>query len=224
MEKRVRLIITKECNLDCGYCCNKIKDVIDSFKTITLREFLKRDYDVISITGGEPLLVADKLIELLEKIPNKANKRIYLYSNGFGMFSKKIGIIAKMITGVNIDCHENFLYTFKRAMYWKKYIKKVRLHIQDMEVTPKIVNALRRGKIDLVQWKMNDCDNLKEDRFILVEEKMIIKKRKYISKKERLNRYREEREALLFNMSSENMIKILELDRKISKIHNFDVL
>ena len=84
--KIARVLITTGCNLKCTYCCNKIPEVQDTFKMVTFDQFVENanQYDVINISGGEPMLVIEKMQGLIRCIEYSEFKGdLYLYTNGY---------------------------------------------------------------------------------------------------------------------------------------------
>lgn len=82
-EKHVFVRFCK-CNLKCDFCDTdfEIKNA-KSYSTEELYNVLKlHDANVISFTGGEPLLDIDFLEEFLKNYKDKLNKKIYLETNG----------------------------------------------------------------------------------------------------------------------------------------------
>ena len=73
-----------KCNLACKFCDTdfNIKNAKE-YSIDELYEILKPlDSDVISFTGGEPLLDVDFLNDFLKEYKDKLNKKIYLETNG----------------------------------------------------------------------------------------------------------------------------------------------
>ena len=77
--KKLRLLVTDECDRTCSGCCNKDWDleklpIVQSFN----------GYDEILLTGGEPMLYPDEIYEIIDgiKVENSTAK-IYLYSAKF---------------------------------------------------------------------------------------------------------------------------------------------
>ena len=68
------------CNLNCAYCDTdfSVENSKEYTKDELLKEVEKYDAKTLSLTGGEPLLHADFLLEFLPS----ANKNIYLETNG----------------------------------------------------------------------------------------------------------------------------------------------
>ena len=71
------------CNLNCKFCDTDFKSNLKEYSVDELYDFLKDiDCEVISLTGGEPLIEVDFLEEFLKKYYKKLNKKIYLETNG----------------------------------------------------------------------------------------------------------------------------------------------
>lgn len=73
-----------KCNLNCAYCdtdfnSQNAKDYNIDDLALNLAD---NDAEVISFTGGEPLLELDFLKEFLSEYKSKLNKKIYLETNG----------------------------------------------------------------------------------------------------------------------------------------------
>lgn len=73
-----------KCNLNCAYCdtdfnSQNAKDYNIDDLALNLAD---NDTEVISFTGGEPLLELDFLKEFLSEYKSKLNKKIYLETNG----------------------------------------------------------------------------------------------------------------------------------------------
>ncbi len=101
--KTVRLIITLDCPRDCSYCCNK-QPVLKQAKKIQSPDCLL-GYDEICITGGEPMLYPNKIIDIIESLNNlhPLNRKIYLYT---AMFNEDlIGLIPK-VDGIHVTLHQ----------------------------------------------------------------------------------------------------------------------
>lgn len=80
---KARVIVTLDCNKNCVGCVNKDED-FKSPKVLTRVDDLLK-YDEIIITGGEPLLIPEKVYEFITllNIKKKYRGRIYLYTSYF---------------------------------------------------------------------------------------------------------------------------------------------
>lgn len=73
------------CNLNCKYCDTNTfeeKNVIKLTKSALYEEILRYGAQVISFTGGEPLLQSDFLRDFLSEYKSSLKKTIYLETNG----------------------------------------------------------------------------------------------------------------------------------------------
>ncbi len=138
--EEVRHIITMHCNLECLHCYLKGGGK-NNFETIRVLPeqvldhfYLKYQPDVVSATGGEPLL-NKKMVELLGKVINKYGGALEIVTNGTLItdeFVKKMKEInPKTFYQVSIDGLEdyhNYLRNnsnaFKKAMEGIKIISK----------------------------------------------------------------------------------------------------
>ena len=73
-----------KCNLNCAYCDTDFNS--QNAKDYNIDELFSNladnDAEVVSFTGGEPLLELEFLKEFLSKYKSKLNKKIYLETNG----------------------------------------------------------------------------------------------------------------------------------------------
>lgn len=99
--KTARLIITLDCNRKCHYCCNT-PEMLASATHIKDLSVLK-DYDEICITGGEPLLYPDRVIEISKVLKTYKNK-IYLYTAASNNIRRVIN--TGCIDGIHFTLHE----------------------------------------------------------------------------------------------------------------------
>jgi hypothetical protein len=74
--KKLRLLTTKDCNRKCRGCCNKQWD-LDTLPTCT--DF--SGYEMIMVTGGEPMLYPNLTYEILKKLKKTVPEtKIVLYT------------------------------------------------------------------------------------------------------------------------------------------------
>ncbi|MFH1594366.1 MAG: 7-carboxy-7-deazaguanine synthase QueE [Candidatus Omnitrophota bacterium] len=124
------------CNLDCTFCDTKP----DSYKTFTRSSLMSRilefkePYHSIALTGGEPLLQADFINDLLSEYKLFHKKPIYLETNGT-LYKELLKVIDhvdiiamdfKMPSSTNAgsfwDEHEKFLNIAKKKRVFIKAI------------------------------------------------------------------------------------------------------
>lgn len=81
------LFCTEQCNNHCIMCCqppSKVDDIENLFKVNLQRiKTAPKELDVIGITGGEPTLLGDKLIDLVKKVRKELPETdIHILTNG----------------------------------------------------------------------------------------------------------------------------------------------
>ncbi len=93
--KKLRLILFKACDRNCECCCNKDFD-IDSLPIE--RNF--KDYDLIMLTGGEPMLNVLKVMFAIDSIRAQNNKaNIYLYTADRALMANKLKTELSAVVG-----------------------------------------------------------------------------------------------------------------------------
>lgn len=169
-----RILLSTKCNLKCQYCCNNLPEIQEQFKMKTLVTLFKTPYDVYNISGGEPFLDYDYLLNICKEI-KKANShcKVYIYTNG----TKSIDMtlhdeLYKYIDGFNIGVHDSNYDQALMSFFKFNIVTSVRLHIQENyknRLTPmqtKLINEIKETN-KLKIWKMNECNVENEDRFII---------------------------------------------------------
>ncbi len=126
--KKLRLLLTDQCDRDCPGCCNKDWD-LDSLPIV--ESFV--GYDEIMITGGEPLMRPYTLFTVIGEIRRQTVMPIYLYTartSDIQLFRS----VLDLVDGVCVTLHDNYdAVTFKllmeqSAMQTMKKTKSLRLN------------------------------------------------------------------------------------------------
>ena len=102
--KQARLLITYKCPRTCPGCCNTYSKIMAGAKPLYDINQLK-DYDVIMLTGGEPMLFPDRVIKIaniLSKVAPKA--KIFMYSAWHDSDSDLSRVLSH-IDGVHFTLH-----------------------------------------------------------------------------------------------------------------------
>lgn len=166
-----------KCNLNCAYCdtdfnSQNAKDYNIDDLALNLAD---NDAEVISFTGGEPLLELDFLKEFLSEYKSKLNKKIYLETNG--TLYKNLAQIIDYIDIISMDIklqsatgqknlffeNEEFL---KIAQKKETFIKAVfDENISDVEIEKTTTLAKKFNTLLILQPKMPinkglDLDNI----------------------------------------------------------------
>lgn len=111
------LFVTEQCNNSCIMCCQPPKKVddIDSLFSQNMKRIAEAptDLPVFGITGGEPTLLGDKLLVMLEAIRKRMpNTKIHLLSNGRrfadAQYARRVAEICGDMMAVGIPFHSDY--------------------------------------------------------------------------------------------------------------------
>jgi organic radical activating enzyme len=125
MSMKARLIVTYKCPRNCEGCCNK------NWKGNPATKINHFNYDQVIITGGEPLLFVDKVIELTKKIRLESKTGIILYTAMTRGFME----ILPYVDGICLTLHDREamddfnLFLFKNFNKLSLTQKSLRLNI-----------------------------------------------------------------------------------------------
>jgi len=97
--KKLRLLVTKNCDRSCPGCCNKDWN-LDKLPDVTHFNF-----DEIILTGGEPLLYISELIDLIGYIRNISKAKIILYTAYTKNLSRFFAVLY-LIDGITVTLHD----------------------------------------------------------------------------------------------------------------------
>lgn len=164
---------TTRCNLNCKYCdTDFLSD--EGSKEYSFDEFFEKlkqsDAQVISFTGGEPLLEADFLCEFLRKYKNRLNKKIYLETNGTNANELKkvidyvdivsMDIKLKSATGIRFSLisFDDFIEVAKQKEVFAKVVFDE--NITNSEIEEAAILAKKYGILLVLQPKMPTSPNI----------------------------------------------------------------
>ena len=102
IKKSARVILTLDCPRNCEYCCNKQPGMLDQAQKITDLSDLA-DYDVINLTGGEPMLYPYQTLSIIAELRNhNPRAKIYLYT---AMWDAALLKILDDVDGITFTLH-----------------------------------------------------------------------------------------------------------------------
>lgn len=172
MKDTARLIITMNCNKNCPDCCNKDIDLISQATTIQDLRAIK-DYPIVVITGGEPMLNPKKTLNIIKQLKQQnENVIVYLYT------AKHIAylyIIIKYIDGIHYTLHypckfnDVTLFARFQEMIELNRCKSYRLYVDNRVNINFLIQPNLWHRVEIKAW-MKECplpDN--ENLFILEE-------------------------------------------------------
>ena len=172
--KSARVITTFECNRNCPYCSNNYESLISQGREEDNLNFIE-DYDEIILTGGEPMLYPEQIIDLVIKIREiKSDIIIYLYTANYKfLLERLIGLIDGITYTLHERCSfkdvENFQVVQQMAMEFS-YDKSFRLFINKnnekaITIMPDLWDRIKiAGTLS-----EEDCDYPEDDLIILKE-------------------------------------------------------
>lgn len=166
IKMKARLIVTYKCNRDCPGCCNK------NWKYDPAQEIDNYDYEEIIITGGEPLLFLEKVIELIKDIRTKSSAKILLYTAQ----SRQIMKILNLVDGVCLTLHEQADVHSFNYFVWEnkdrlaKANKSLRLNVFKEAMVNTHVYTLGLFKVkDNIEW-LKDCPLPSDEKLFKLKE------------------------------------------------------
>jgi len=117
--KKLRLLVTSKCNKNCEGCCNKDWDLM----SLPICEDYT-PYDIIMITGGEPMLNLARTIKVAMEIrENNPMVSIFVYTADMKPHWGMMELLMQVIDGITLTIH-----TQMDASYFLKY----HYHIRNM--------------------------------------------------------------------------------------------
>ena len=149
--KKVRLIITYDCNKNCTGCCNKNWKYAPP-KIAYSWDLLK--FDEIYITGGEPMLVYDNMVGLVQFIKKNSAAKIFLYT-AYPYPKYKFLNILRLIDGTTVTIHDKLdAHKFFHLKYFDLKIKNksMRLNVFGGGIIPN----QNLWEIKFIEW-VKDC-------------------------------------------------------------------
>ena len=163
-KKSLRLLITEECNLNCDYCCNKIKEVRDRFVYKRLSDIDFGAYSSVNITGGEPLLDVE-MVETVKQICLSQNVPVYLYTNGT-LVDRGFSFCG--FSGTTVGVHTNGTMMMLCWNYPGIFtIKNIRFAVEDVHKNEYMRNIPDRY---IKTWRRNDCyHTFDKEEFIVLD-------------------------------------------------------
>ena len=202
-EKMISIKLTSACNGNCSFCVDRggytpEKDIINIRKIAEEANKLT-EYKTVIITGGEPFLVFEDLIILLEMLrPYK--KRIVVNTNGSKLDVKKIMRLNGLIDELQISIHNpdeeinNSVFGFKfnkydptatyvhfelikHALKYKSFFCSINtcfnktMSFKDLREMEKLVYCLGADKLRLTELKkVDDSEFVEAEEFFRSED------------------------------------------------------
>ena len=156
--KKARVIITFDCFRNCQGCCNKYGTIMKNAKSLQNITDLK-NYDVVMITGGEPMLYPNKVIDLTKSLKKEnPNIKVYLYTANHKN-AWDLEQVLQYVDGIQYSLHSNAtgidmddFQCFQAQIFTWADVKSFRLYIdQSIKGTVHITPDLWQ-RIEIKPW------------------------------------------------------------------------
>lgn len=126
--KKLRLVLFEDCNRNCSGCCNKDWDI----KNLPVCTDYS-PYDMVLLTGGEPMLKPDLVVQAINEIREQTDSPIILYT---ASLEKPLWLflITSLIDGLTITIHNqvdaaSFIDFDKRFKPSAQMMNRLRLNV-----------------------------------------------------------------------------------------------
>jgi len=150
---KARVIVTYKCPRNCEGCCNK------DWAHEPAKPIQHFNYEMVMLTGGEPLLFPDKIIELTHQIKSNGGGRIVLYT---AMMDGLLDVLP-YVDGVTLTLHDHSavdefnLWAFKHDKELWNSGKSLRLNVfREAEEGKEIFNSGVFKIKNNIEW-LKDC-------------------------------------------------------------------
>lgn len=177
--KMLSIKINTECNCACSFCVDRYgrNEEYTDVDKIANAAIKLSDYKTIIITGGEPFIIFDKVVELATKL-RKHKDRIVLNTNGSLLSKEKVNQLNGIIDELQISIHH---YDEKKNGEILKGIvlfDNIKNSIENRNFMVSINSTFNKGYIEeevpgAVDKMIELCKYLKADRLRLTELKKV---------------------------------------------------
>ncbi len=173
VKKAARILVGLECGYSCSYCCNKLPEVKARFKKLKWKDIPATiaQYDIINISGGEPLHPRNYLTTLpLIHAVKSQHKKLFVYTN---LSHPDVEYLCPFVDGWNIGYHPSqttWLDFCKRVNYFLQQDPKgVRVQVEFGQEW-QIEKMLLPNTVTIKTWIRNQCFVPNETIYLLEEE------------------------------------------------------
>ena len=149
--KKLRLLLTQACNRKCPRCCNNDWDLNSLEKETDYSQ-----YDLIMLTGGEPMLFPDLIEKVVKEIRETSTAKIYVYTAKVDNVTEVIRVL-NLVDGLTVTLHEQKDVAHFKDLYYLLEVlecfhkKSLRLNIFKEVYFP--LNVLPLWKVkDNIEW------------------------------------------------------------------------
>lgn len=156
MAKTARIILTFDCNRRCVGCCNDSMDLMSQAKVISKVSDLA-GYDEVIVTGGEPFLHPDSLVDFLKEVRAlRPRPRIYLYT---AMYHRgALPYVLPLVNGIHYTLHAEATHkdvdAFHAFQNYAEYFTghSFRLYVDNRCCIPVFVKPSVWQRVEMKGW------------------------------------------------------------------------
>lgn len=152
---KARVLITTKCNRRCRGCCNKT--MVKGVKKVSFEDLF--NYDEIIITGGEPMLMADRAVEMLHRLRLGGYKgKIWLYTAFAHRLERywAVKMLIDEVDGITFTLHYNSrIETLKEDLRSLRKLDKYLSKLEGKERSDRLYIDSRVYKEDYVKSLVN---------------------------------------------------------------------
>lgn len=143
--KILRLLLFEDCNRNCAGCCNKDWDL----KALPVCKSFS-GFDMIILTGGEPMLRPEVIRETVQRI-RRANKcPIYLYTAKVDDTLRSLGVLG-LVDGMTVTLH-----TSSDRKAFIRFSGAIPQHLRTKSLRLNIFEEVGQVETDLSFWEVKE--------------------------------------------------------------------
>ena len=113
----LRLLLFSKCNRSCEGCCNKDWD-LKGLPVFNMNDV--SNYDMIMLTGGEPMLKPELIIKVAKQIKAKTAAPIIVYTAKLNRYAASLEVLRE-VNGFTVTLHEQ-----KDVKHFKRFAAMVK--------------------------------------------------------------------------------------------------
>lgn len=163
MRKTARVLVTTKCNRKCPGCANENFVPSESCNLMYSITELRKYQDLI-ITGGEPMLRADAVINFIDSARKQlqSGERVYMYSSTIDVNNFDHLLVLGMLDGITFTVHyEANLKDILMVKALSNQVKAVKRIMGDDWTARLLLDSRLPEKYELSNWGLEHWDMVK---------------------------------------------------------------
>lgn len=177
MNKTAIVIVTYDCNRKCENCFNKC---IENIPKVRFEDLLK--YKEIVISGGEPMIIGDQVVELIHRLKDSGYKgMIWIYTSDLRIGRWPDKAVLREVNGITYTLHyeytQNDISNLKRLSSYLLKIDTTNMHNQ-LIIDLRLINEFDWEdiipKMGIDSWDCIRWLNLKDEKLPEMSDKELL--------------------------------------------------